>query len=297
MGDQLKGKTAFIAGIADDQGFGWGIAKELAAQGCKILAGTWTPLVKIFQTSLNLGKLDKSRKLSCNGLLEFAKIYPLDASYDEMSQVPEEIKNSKRYIDYDSYAIKEVAMQVEKDFGKIDILVHSLANGPEVTKPLLETSRAGYLAAVSASSYSFVSLVQHFGPILNPMGSALTISYLAAQRAIPGYGGGMSSAKAALESDTRLLAFEAGRKWGIRVNAISAGPLRSRAAKAIGFIDKMIDYTEANTPLMCAVEPEDVGFAALFLAQAKATTGTCLYIDHGMNMMGVSEKGIEQIEQ
>ncbi|XP_042439266.1 enoyl-[acyl-carrier-protein] reductase [NADH] 1, chloroplastic-like [Zingiber officinale] len=91
-----------------------------------------------------------------------------------------------------------MAEAVTKDFGRIDIFVHSLANGPEVTKPLLETSRRGYLATISASSYSFVSLLRHFLPIMNP----------ASERAIPGYEGGMSSAKAALESDTKVLAFE-----------------------------------------------------------------------------------------
>ncbi|KAF5465894.1 hypothetical protein F2P56_015859, partial [Juglans regia] len=120
---------------------------------------------------------------------------------------------------------QEVAESVKKDFGSIDILVHSLANGPEVSKPLLETSRKGYLAAISASSYSYVSLLKHFVPIMNPGGSSISLTYIASERIIPGYGGGMSSAKAALESDTKVLAFEAGRKHKIRVNTISAGTL------------------------------------------------------------------------
>ena len=116
----------------------------------------------------------------------------------------------------------------------LDVVVHSLANGPEVTNDLLATSRRGYLGAVSVSAYSMVALVQRFGPLVRPGGSFLSLSYMAAERVIPGYGGGMSSAKAALESDTRVLAWEAGRKWGQRVNCISAGPLASRAASAIG---------------------------------------------------------------
>ena len=100
-----------------------------------------------------------------------------------------------------------IAKAVEADYGKIDILVHSLANGPEVTKPLLETTRKGYLAASSASAYSFVSLVQKFGPIMNEGGSALSLTYIASEKVIPGYGGGMSSAKAQLESDTDHGAF------------------------------------------------------------------------------------------
>src|SRR4029077_3407385 len=153
-----------------------------------------------------------------------------------------EIRENKRYQDAAGYTISEVAAAVEKDFGKIDILVHALANGPEVKKPLLETSRHGYLSALSSSSYSFVSLLAHFGPIMHEESSSISLTYLASERVVPGYGGGMSSAKAALESDTRTLAFEAGRKWKIRVNTISAGPLRSRAASAIGKIERMVEY-------------------------------------------------------
>merc|ERR1711972_1093756 len=105
--------------------------------------------------------------------------------------------------------------------------------GPEVTKPLLETSRKGYLAASSASAYSLVSMVARFAPMGPPGGSVLSLTYIASQRVIPGYGGGMSSAKAQLESDTKTLAYEAGRKFGIRVNSISAGPLATRAAMGI----------------------------------------------------------------
>ena len=92
-------------------------------------------------------------------------------------------------------------------------------------------------------------MLQRFGPIMNKGGACISLTYLASEKIIPGYGGGMSSAKAALESDTQVLAYEAGRKWGIRVNTISAGPLGSRAAKAIGFIDDMINYSMSNAPL------------------------------------------------
>ena len=110
---------------------------------------------------------------------------------------------------------------------------------------------------------------------------------------IPGYGGGMSSAKAALESDTRLLAFEAGRKCGHRVNTISAGPLASRAASAIGFIEKMIDYCAANSPLPEALEAREVGTRAAFLSSSLATgiTGTALYVDKGYHSMGMAFQG------
>lgn len=285
----LKGKKAFIAGVGDDQGYGWAIAKSLAEAGCEIIIGTWTPILKIFTMSLESGKFDESRKLSDGSLMQISKIYPLDAMFDKPEDVPMDIQENKRYKDVGGYTVSEVASSVQKDFGTIDILVHSLANGPEVKKPLLETSRAGYLAAVGSSAYSFVSLLAHFGPFM-PKGSAtISLTYMASERAVPGYGGGMSSAKAALESDTRVLAFEAGRKWGIRVNVISAGALRSRAAKAIGFIDRMIEYSEAGAPLQDSLEAEEVGHTALFLLSplASGITGATIYVDKGMHAMGV----------
>ncbi len=286
----LKGKKAFIAGIGDDQGFGWAIAKSLAEAGAEIIIGTWTPIVNIFTTSWKNKKFDESRKLSDGSLMEYAKIYPIDASFDTPEDVPEELKQNKRYCNMSGYTISEVAKQIEKDFGKIDILVHSLANSPEVTKSLLDTSRRGYLAALSASSYSFISLVSHFGPIMNQAGSVLSLTYIASTRAVPGYGGGMSSAKAALESDIRTLAFEAGRKWNIRLNAISAGPLRSRAARAIGIIDASIAYSKANAPLVKELDPMEVANTAAFLLSplASAITGDIIFVDNGMHAMGLA---------
>lgn len=220
----------------------------------------------------------------------------MDAVYDTPEDVPESVKTNKRYAGLESFTISEVAEAVGKDFGKIDILVHSLANGPEVTKPLLETSRNGYLAASSASAYSMVSLVQKFGPIMNPGGAVVSLTYIASEKVIPGYGGGMSSAKAQLESDTRTLAWEAGRKYGIRVNTISAGPLKSRAASAIGdkgkktFIEYAIDYSKANAPMAQDLYSDDVGNAALFLASpmGRTVTGITLYVDNGLHAMGLA---------
>jgi enoyl-[acyl-carrier protein] reductase I len=286
----LRGKRAFIAGIADDNGFGWAIAKALAEAGAEILIGTWVPVLKIFQGSWANGKFDASRLLSNGTLMECKKVYPMDAMFDTMDHVPQETKENKRYVDQVGYAIADVAKQVEADFGKIDILIHSLANAPEVKKPLLETSRKGYLDAMSSSAYSFISLVSHFGPIMNEGGSALSLTYIAAERVIPGYGGGMSSAKAALESDTKVLAWEAGRKWNVRVNTISAGPYASRAANAIGMIADMISYAKANAPLQKELEGEEVGVTAAFLCSklASAITGTTTYVDNGVHAMGLA---------
>ncbi len=286
----LKGKKAFIAGIGDDQGYGWAIAKALAEAGAEIIIGTWTPILKIFTQSWSMGKFDESRQLSNGKMMEYLKVYAIDAAFDKPEDVPQEIRENKRYLDASGYTVSEVAAAVERDFGKIDIVVHALANGPEVKKPLLETSRSGYLSAVSSSSYSMVSLVQHFGPRMNAEGSVISLTYIASERAVPGYGGGMSSAKAALESDTRTLAYEAGRKWGLRINTVSAGPLRSRAAKAIGFIDDMINYSKANAPLIKDMTAEEVGAASAFLCSpmAGAITGVTLYVDNGMHAMGLA---------
>lgn len=285
----LKGKRAFIAGIGDDQGFGWAIAKALAEAGAEILVGTWTPILKIFKLSLQTGKFDASRGLSDGSLMQFAEIYPLDATFDKPEDIPPEIRENKRYKEVQGYTISEVAASVAKQFGGIDLLVHSLANAPEIKNPLLETSRAGYLAALSSSSYSFISLLRHFGPLMPKGGATLSLTYLASERAVPGYGGGMSSAKAALESDTRTLAWEVGRKWGIRVNTISAGAWASRAARAIGFIDRMIEYSKEGAPLPEPLHAREVGNSAAFLLSdlASGITGTILYVDKGMHAMGV----------
>ncbi|KAF3668948.1 Enoyl-[acyl-carrier-protein] reductase [NADH], chloroplastic [Capsicum annuum] len=221
----LRGKRAFIAGVADDNGYGWAIAKSLAAAGAEILVGTWVP-----------------------------------------------IKTNKRYAGSSKWTVSEVAESVKEDFGSIDILVHSLANGPE------------FIRLCNSQNISF-----EINNGLITGGSSISLTYIASERIIPGYGGGMSSAKAALESDTRVLAFEAGRKQKVRVNTVSAGPLRSRAAKAIGFIDMMIDYSLANAPLQKELSADEVGNTAAFLASplASAITGAVIYVDNGLNAMGV----------
>lgn len=286
----LKGKKAFIAGVGDDQGYGWAIAKELYACGASLILGVWPPILKIFETSWKAGKFDDSRKLADGRVMEYEKIYPLDAAFDAQVDVPQEIRDNKRYQGLSGYTISEVAENVKQDFSSIDILVHSLANGPEVKKPLLETSRLGYLTALSTSAYSLVSMSHHFTPFINQNGAILSLSYIASEKAVPGYGGGMSSAKAALESDTRTLAYEIGRKYNVRINCISAGPLRSRAAKAIGIIDASIEYYKANAPLKRELSAEDVANCAAFLLSpmAQAITGAVIYVDNGLNIMGMA---------
>jgi enoyl-[acyl-carrier protein] reductase I len=285
----LSGKKALVAGVADDGGFGFAIAKALIEAGASVAVATWPPALGIFRTMLERGKLDASLALSDGTKLAFAKIYPLDAEYDRLEDVPAEVKDSRRYRDAGDFTIGGLAAAVAAD-GGVDIVVHSLANGSEVKNPLLETSRRGYLSAVSASAYSMVSMVRHLGPVMRRGGAFLSLSYLAAERAVPGYGGGMSSAKAALESDTRLLAYEAGRAWGHRVNVISAGPYASRAASAIGFIDQMIDYAQRNAPLPEPITAGEVAATAAFLCSplAGGITGTTVFVDKGYHAMGIA---------
>jgi enoyl-[acyl-carrier protein] reductase I len=288
----LRGKRAFVAGVADDGGFGFAIAKAMAEAGATICLGTWPPALGIFTTMLSRGKFDASLVMSDGSKLAFEKIYPLDAEYDRLDDVPAELKESRRYRECGDFTIHGVAAQVKADFGEggVDIVVHSLANGPEVKKPLLETSRKGYLAAVSASAYSMTSMVAAFAPVMKKGGAFVSLTYMASERVVPGYGGGMSSAKAALESDTRTLAYEAGRLYGHRVNTISAGAYASRAASAIGFIDQMIDYTSRNAPLTEPITAADVGATAAFLCSplASGITGTTVYVDKGYSVMGVA---------
>ena len=297
----LQGKRALVAGVADDGGFGFAIAKALAEAGATVGVATWPPAMGIFTTLLRRGKLDASLQLERGGKLELERVDPLDAEYDTLDAVPTEVRENKRYRELGDFTIQGLADRYREAYGDggVDIVVHSLANGREVRKPMLETSRAGYLHALSASAYSMVSMVQRFGPLMRRGGSFLSLSYLAAERAVPGYGGGMSSAKAALESDTKVLAFEAGRKWGHRVNTISAGPLASRAASAIGFIDLMIEYTEKSAPLTEKLTAKEVGSTAAFLASplGSGITGTTMYVDKGYHAMAVGAEAQDVLQQ
>jgi enoyl-[acyl-carrier protein] reductase I len=288
----LRGKRALVAGVADDQGYGFAIAKALAEAGASVCAGTWPPALNIFLNLLERGKIDASRRLPDGSLLAFEKIYPLDAAFDTFADAPDDVRTNKRYKEVGDFSVDGLAQRLKADFGDrpLDIVIHSLANGPEVKKPLIETSRAGYLAAVSVSAYSLVSMVSRLGPLTRPGGSFLSLTYMASERVVPGYGGGMSSAKAALESDTRTLAYEAGRRYGVRINTISAGPLASRAASAIGKIERMVEYYAANAALNEALTAREVATTAAFLASVLGSgiTGTTIYVDKGYHAMGMA---------
>lgn len=288
----LRGKRALVAGVSDATGFGFAIAKSLAECGAKVCVASWPPAMGIFETMLRRGKMDEDRRLPDGSLLDFERVYALDAAYDTMDDVPQEVRDNKRYAERGDFSIAGLANAFKNDFGEgsLDILVHSLANGPEVAKDVLDTSRKGYLAAVSVSAYSLVSMVSHLAPLMNRGGSVLSLSYLAAVQVIPAYGGGMSSAKAALESDTRYLAYQTGRRYGLRVNTISAGPFASRAASATGMIKEYIEHYEKHAPLQERLTQEEVANFATFISSplASGMTGTVVYVDKGFHAMGMS---------
>src|SRR5256886_12067981 len=138
----LTGRRALVAGVADDAGFGFAIAKALAEAGASVCVGTWPPALNIFLNLLERGKMDESRKMTSGNLLTFEKIYPLDAVFDTYDAMPEDVRTNKRYKDVGDCSVSGLAQRMTTDFGErpLDIVVHSLANGPEVKKPLLEVS-------------------------------------------------------------------------------------------------------------------------------------------------------------
>jgi len=288
----LRGKRALIAGVSDAGGFGFAIAKALAECGASVCVASWPPAMGIFETMLRRGKLDEARTLPDGTLFDFEKVYPLDAAFDTMDDVPAEVKENKRYAERGDFTIQGLADGWKNDFGdgSLDILVHSLANGPEVALDLIDTSRKGYLAALSVSTYSLVSMVSKFAPMMNRGGSVLSLSYLAAVQVIHGYGGGMSSAKAALESDTRYLSYQIGRRHGLRINTISAGPFASRAANATGVVNDYIEHYAQHAPLQERLTQEEVANFAAFISSplASGMTGSVVYVDKGFHALGMS---------
>ncbi|MCH2108015.1 MAG: enoyl-[acyl-carrier-protein] reductase [Polyangiaceae bacterium] len=293
----LRGKRALVAGVADAGGFGFAIAKALYECGAKVSIASWPPAMGIFETMWKRGKFDDARQLSEGHLaetelMEIEKIYPLDALYDSMEDVPEDVKSNKRYSSRGDFTIQGLSDNWKADFGEgsLDILVHSLANGPEVHLDLIETSRKGYLSALSASSYSLVSMCHKLCPLMNKGGSVLSLSYLAAQQVIHGYGGGMSTAKAALEADTRYLGYQLARRYGVRINAISAGPFASRAANATGVIKDYIEHYREHAPLQEDLTQEEVANFAAFICSplGSGMTGTTVMVDKGFHTLGMS---------
>src|SRR5262249_23400138 len=233
----FEGKIALITGVGDNEGFAWHIAKALQAAGAKIVLACHPRLVNIVESIMSRDQDADSRTLPFGaGSLKVEKILPCEVSYDTMADVPESVRTDRRYARYSEYSIQSTVDAVGKEFGGIDILIHSIAFSPEIKNPAIATSRSAYLTALGVSAYSLTSLLRAAQPYMEnrPGGaSAVGLTYIGGERVVPHYGGGMSTAKAALQIDTAQLASNLGRK-NIRVNLISAGPYASRAARAIG---------------------------------------------------------------
>jgi enoyl-[acyl-carrier protein] reductase I len=288
----LSGKVALITGVTDNDSFAWHIAKGLAAAGARIVLSCHPRLVGIVQSIMEREADAEYRVLPYGaGTFKVEKILPCDVAFDTMEDVDEKTRADKRFNKYGPFAIKDMMEVIGKEFGSIDILIHSIAFSPEITKKALETSRQAYSTALSISAYSLTALLRAAQPYMEnrPEGaSAVGLTYIGGERVVPHYGGGMSTAKAALQIDAKQLAHNLGSK-GIRVNLISAGPYASRAARSIGDIQQMIDYAAQRSPLPRGIQPEEVANATLFLCSplASAVTGQILYVDCGYNAMGV----------
>src|SRR5262249_55697518 len=230
--------------------------------GARLVWAVHPRMLKIVEGFLTGDKEDDvaSRTLPFGaGSLTVEKMLPCDVSYDTMADVPEATRNNRRYKrveeQYGDYSIEGLMQAVGQSHGAVDVLIHSVAFSPEIHNKAIDTSRSAYLTALGVSAYSLTALLRAARPLMEdrPGGAAaLGLTYLGGARVVPHYGGGMSTAKAALEIDAKQLASNLGPK-GIRVNLISAGPYASRAAAAIGSgehsIHKMIEYAASRSPL------------------------------------------------
>jgi enoyl-[acyl-carrier protein] reductase I len=288
----FSGKVALVTGVADNDSFAWYISKALQAAGAKIVLASHPRVVGIVESFLNREMDKESRQLPYGaGELKVEKVYPMDARFDTMADVDDATRNDKRWNKYPVYAIQEIVDAVGKDFGGIDILIHSMAFSREIKNRMIETSRLAYNEAIGISAYSLTSLVRAAEPYManRPGGASVVgLTYLGGSRVVPYYGGGMSTAKAALQIDCGQLAHNVGSK-NIRVNLISAGPYASRAARGIGDIQQSIDYAAKRSPLPRGIQPDEVANATVFLCSplASAITGHTLFVDCGYNIMGV----------
>lgn len=283
----LTGKTAVVTGVADNVGFAWHIALALANANASVIICPHPRVVGILERFLEKDKYEDSRKLTNGGELKPKAIIPCDVSLDSFSD-QETLIQEKGYENGD-VSIDGMIKKVASVTNHVDILIHSVAFSPEIQKTHMEVSRRGYLTAMSISSYSLVALTRGLLPLMKGRNaSVLALSYLAAERAVRFYGGGMASAKAALECDARMLAEEIG-ELGHRVNIISAGPYASRAAKSIGDIDEMIEKTKEKSPLRRPITPDEVANTALFLASSLSSgiTGETLHVDAGFHAVAV----------
>ncbi len=252
----LEGKNALIFGLANDRSIAWGITQAFHREGARIG-------ISYAGEALERRVKPLAEQVNCKWVED------CDVTRDDQ--------------------IAATAAKAKKDFGEIDVLVHSIAfaGRDELSRPYYQTSRDGFRNALDISVYSLVALTNAFLTVLKPGASILCLTYYGSVKVAPHYNV-MGVAKAALESSTRYLAYDLGPQK-IRVNAISAGPIRTLAAAGVGGFRDMYKHFADVSPLRENVTIEDVGNAAVFLASdlSKRITGEVLYVDSGFNSVGV----------
>ncbi len=252
----LKGKKALILGVANNKSIAYGVAEAFKAQGARM-----------------------------------AFSYVGDAIKKRVEPISEEMGGEFTVaIDVcDETQIAEAVKFVQEQWGTFDILIHSVAfaNREDLQGRFLDTKRPGYQLAQDVSSYSLTAVCQAFEPLLADGASVITMTYNGSQRVLPGYNV-MGVAKASLECSMRYLAYDLGAK-NIRVNAISAGPIKTLAASAVSSLKNIFTHIEEHAPLRRKVTTEDVGNSAVYLASnlSSAVTGQIIYVDGGYNIMGI----------
>ncbi|WP_428025223.1 enoyl-ACP reductase FabI [Arcobacter sp.] len=253
----MNGKKGVILGVANNKSIAYGIAKACAAQGAKIAF-----------TYLN----DSLKK----------RVEPIAAEFDSVDLVyPCDVSNPEE--------IKALKVSLEKDLGQIDFIVHSIAFAPKegLSGRFYDISKEAFDVAMDISVYSLIEITRELKPLLSENSSILTLSYYGGVKYIPNYNL-MGIAKAALEMTTKYLAEDLG-KDGIRVNAISAGPIKTLAAAGISDFRFMLKWNEAHSPLKKNVTIEEVGNSGMYLLSdlSSAVTGEIHYVDSGFNIMGM----------
>ena len=260
----LEGKNALVFGLANDKSIAWGITQAFKREGANIG-------ISYAGEMLEKRVLPLAEKVGCKWVEQ------CDVTKDDQ--------------------IFAVAEKAAKHFGKVDVLVHSIAfaGRDELSKPFHETSREGFRNALDISVYSFIALTHAFLPILNPGASVMCLTYGSGAVKVAPHYNVMGVAKAALESATRYLAYDLGSQK-IRVNAISAGAIRTLAAAGVGGFRDMYKHFADMSPLRENVTIEDVGNSAVFLASdlSARITGEIMYVDSGFNIMGVQMSGKEE---
>ena len=256
-GKLMQGKRGLVMGVANDHSIAWGIARVLAAQGAEIA-------------------------FTYQGDAQAKRLRPLAQSIGAQTILPCDVENDEE--------LDAVFDTLGTRWGSLDFLVHAVAfsDKDELKGRYVDTSRANFCRSLSISCYSFTAVAQRAARLMTKGGAMVTLTYLGANRVMPNYNV-MGVAKAALEASVRYLAADLGRD-GIRINAISAGPMRTLAGSAVGDARMMMKWNKVHSPLKKSVELDHVGGSALYLLSEMSggVTGEIHFVDAGFNVVGMS---------